>query len=417
MSIGADPIAPRQNPVTELAVLGVLIVGLFAGLIWLTGLAGVEETPESAGSSLSAGRRGTLALYRWLGRSGFDVRRVQGGEQFPPDADTLFMVDPNSDFPEGQAGSVREWVERGNTLVLAVSRRAGEPSTDLLGTHPMLRELGIGLAVSTRYTNTVAPAQPFFNNPPVRQVTMPGAYHLELPTDATVLASTRDDDGNRLPMVAMLRVGEGQVFVFSSDYALSNDGIRDLDNGDFVYNIVQMAGGKRVAFDEAHHGLSVDGDLLALLTGNPWGWALIYGALLLGIYFWWSARRLGPPLPVPTPDRRRPTSDYVTSVASLFRRARKPGYAAERYLRFFKRTLSRHAELDPYLTDSRFVQALQERGRHAFNPAEMLRAIERLRQLEGGGASASEQVEFETLKAIREAERVRKEALGQPGET
>ena len=132
--------------------------------------------------------------------------------------------------------------------------------------------------------------------------------------------------------------------------------------------------------------------------------------LLSGLYVLWSARRLGPPLPVPRPDQRRPTSDYVTSVAGLFRRARKPGYAAERYLQFFKRTLSRHAELDPYLTDARFVQSLAERGRHAFNPDEMLRAIERLRRLEGTGEGSRppEGVEVETLKAIREAEKVRR---------
>ena len=107
----------------------------------------------------------------------------------------------------------------------------------------------------------------------------------------------------------------------------------------------------------------------------------------------------------------------MTSVASLFRRARKPGYAAERYLQFFKRTLSRHAELDPYLTDARFVQSLTDRGRHTFNPEEMLRAIERLRLLEGTGEGSrpSDSAEVETLKAIREAERVRREALGLRG--
>jgi hypothetical protein len=105
----------------------------------------------------------------------------------------------------------------------------------------------------------------------------------------------------------------------------------------------------------------------------------------------------------------------VTSVARLFRRARKPGYAAERYLRFLKRTLSRHAELDPYLTDANFVRSLGERGRHDFNQEEMLRAIERLRDLEGN-ASGNEATEMEALRALREAERVRLEALGLPQE-
>ena len=101
----------------------------------------------------------------------------------------------------------------------------------------------------------------------------------------------------------------------------------------------------------------------------------------------------------------------MRSVASLFRRARKPGYAAERYLQFFKRTLSRHAELDPFLTDARFVQSLSERGRYPFNQDEMLHVIERLRKLEGGG-TMSESVEAEALSAIREAEKVRRQALG-----
>ena len=133
----------------------------------------------------------------------------------------------------------------------------------------------------------------------------------------------------------MMKVGNGKVFVLSSDFPLSNEGLGSADNGAFVYNLLQT-GGKRVSFDETHHGESAGGDLVGLLTGTPWGLALLYGTVLGALYVVWSARRLGPPIPVLPPDRRRPTSDYVTAVAGLFRRARKPGYAAERYLQFFK---------------------------------------------------------------------------------
>ncbi|HET6262179.1 MAG TPA: DUF4350 domain-containing protein [Chloroflexia bacterium] len=411
-----EPSRQGTGTLGELAVLGVSVVVLFAGLIWLVGLQGTADTPESAGSSQSAGRRGTLALYRWLERSGFDVSRVVGGEQFPPRVDTLIMVNPNDDFPQGQAGSVRRWVEEGHTLILALGSRNGDLSTIIGGRHPMLRELGIDLDLSPGYSSTVPLSQPLFSRPPVSRIRMPGVFKLELPVrDTVVLASSSNEDGSRAHLAAMLKLGEGRVFVLASDYPLNNEGLREEDNGAFVYNMAQMAGGRRVAFDEAHHGQSVGGDLVALFTNNPWGWALIYGALLTGAYVFWSARRLGPPLPVRSPDQRRPTSDYVTSVADLFRRARKPGYAAERYLQFFKRTLSRHAALDPTLTDSRFVQSLSERGRHAFNMEDMLRAVERLRRLEGE-ATAGEGVELETLKAIREAERVRQEALGLRGD-
>ena len=392
--------------------LGISVLVLLVGLLWLVGFEGVTDTPESVGSSLSAGKRGTSALYEWLGRAGFDVDRVSSGQSFPPGSGTLIMVNPNADFPEGQAGSVVRWLEEGHTLILATGQRNSDISSGLGGAHPMLRELGIDLDFHGEFTDTVLLSQPLLDDPPVGSVKLPGVWSLAFPvSDTVVLASSRDSDGNRLPLVALLRVGAGRVFVMSSDFPMSNEGIREESNGAFIYNLVRAAGERRVVFDETHHGEGVGGDLVALLTGSPWGWALLYGVALVGIYLLWSGRRLGPALPVWTPDQRRPTSDYVRSVAALFRRARKPGWAAEHYLQFLKRTLSKHAELDPYLTDRRFVQSLAERGRHTFDQANMEQAIERLRRLEGGG-SASETVEAETLAAIRDAEKVRREALG-----
>ncbi|MDQ3927862.1 MAG: DUF4350 domain-containing protein [Chloroflexota bacterium] len=401
---------------SDLVIIAVTFLALFAVLLWLFGSQGVDEPPESVGSSHSTGPRGTLALYRWLERSGFEVSRTERGDTFPPDADTLIMVNPNNDFPTGQAGTVRRWVEEGNTLVLALGGNLYDASIGLGDKHPMLREFEIDVTPSYFFTDTVPMSQPAFGRPPVVQVGMPGSVVLALPLTGTVpLVTTTDAGGDRLPLAALMRVGEGRVFLLSTQFPLTNEGIREPGNGAFAYNMVQMAGGTRVSFDEAHHGATTGGDLVALLTSTPWGWALIYGAALGAIYFIWSARRLGPPLPVLTPDQRRPTSEYVTSVARLFRRARKPGYAAERYLRFLRRTLSRHAELDPYLTDSNFVSALGERGRHQFNQEEMLRAIQHLRDLEGN-ASGNEATEMAALRALREAERVRLEALGGRGE-
>ncbi|HEY0068478.1 MAG TPA: DUF4350 domain-containing protein [Chloroflexia bacterium] len=397
---------------SDIAIIAVTFLGLFAVLIWLVGSQGVEDTPENFGSSHSSGPRGTLALYRWLERTGFEVSRTERGDRFPPEADTLIMVNPNNDFPTGQAGTVRRWVEEGHTLVLTL----GGASIGLGDKHPMLREFGFDVIYTSFFTDTVPMSQPMFGRPSVVQVGMPGSVVLALPLTNTVpLATTTDYTGDRVPLAAMMRVGQGRVFLLSSQFPLTNEGIREPGNGAFAYNMLQMAAGNRVTFDEAHHGESTGGDLVALLTSTPWGLALIYGAVLGAIYFIWSARRLGPPLPVLAPDQRRPTSEYVTSVARLFRRARKPGYAAERYLRFLKRTLSRHAELDPYLTDTNFVRSLGERGRHDFNQEEMLRAIQQLRDLEGN-ASGNEATEEAALRALRDAERVRLEALGIRGD-
>ncbi|MDQ6694728.1 MAG: DUF4350 domain-containing protein [Chloroflexota bacterium] len=391
----------RDGRLGDLAIIGLVVLGLFAALFWMLGSQGIAEPPEQWGSSLSAGPKGALALYTWLQQSGFEVSRVQGGEAFPPQADTLVIINPSGSFPKGQTGSLRDWVERGGTLIFANE-----------GDHALLDELGFSTRYSGSYTNTVPMSQPLFANPAVARVKVPAAEGLQVPVSNTVvLASSKDESGERVALAAMVKIGVGRAFLLSSDYPLTNEGIQQESNGAFIYNMAQLAGGRRVAFDEVHHGQSVGGDLLGLMTSTSWGWALIYGVGTLAIYTVWSARRLGPPLPVPTPDRRRPTSDYVKSVAGLFRRARKPGYAAECYLRYFKGTLSRYAELDPYLTDEQFVRSLGERGRHVFNQEAMVRSIEKLRGLEGNTVGG-EATEVETLKAIRAAENSRREALG-----
>lgn len=413
--IGGVPAPQSRSRMGEISVLALAALLLVAGMIWIAGMQQTVDTPESVGSSVSAGRRGALALYRWLDQAGFEVERVGAGADFPPSEGTMLSLNPNTDWPEGQAGLLREWVERGNTLIVATGQNGGDQSVDPSGTHPLLREFGLGLNYAFDYTSTVPLAQPLFADPPVDRVKFAGVMQLALPVTGTTVLVSSDEGGRRVPLAAMMRVGDGALYIMSSDHLTNNSGIREESNGAFVYNLVQMAGNRRVYFDEAHHGVSEGGDLLGLLTSTPWGWALVYAGVLAGAYYLWSARRLGPPLPVATPDRRRPTSDYVRSVASLFRRARKPGWAAERYLQYFKRTLAAHAELDPFLTDERFVQALTERGRHTFPQADMLRAIERLRQLEGAG-TGSETTEQQTLAAIRDAERVRRQALGLPGQ-
>jgi hypothetical protein len=335
---------------------------------------------------------------------------VTGSDHFPPDADVLFMVNPGGDFPAGQASSIRRWVEEGNNLVLTLGQSLGDISAGFADRHPMLRELDIEYTFSGFYSATVPVAQPLFIDPPVARVVMPGAYSLQLPPEAVVLAATRSESGDRLPLAAMLPVGGGRVFVLSTDFPMSNAGLREADNGAFAYNLARMGAGNRVAFDEVHHGLSSGGDLIGLLTSTPWGWALVYASALFAAYVVWSARRLGPPLPVWKPDQRRPTSDYVRSVARLFRRARKPDYAARQYEHYFKRSLSRHAALDPNLADEQFVALLSERGRYPVDPTRMSQSLRDLRRIEfvGGGRS----VEDEALEAIRDAEKVRREALG-----
>ena len=171
-----------RSRVGEIAIIGVMAIALFAIFIWLSGSGGTQDTAASSGSSNSEGPRGTLALYRWLQKSGFEVSRAGPNDAFPPDADTLVMVNPTADFGTGQAADVKRWVEEGHTLVLAAS---GLANSNLLGGHPMLKELGVDLQFSQGFTTTVPVAQPIFPYAGVGSVKMPGLYTLSLPLTGT----------------------------------------------------------------------------------------------------------------------------------------------------------------------------------------------------------------------------------------
>jgi hypothetical protein len=195
----------------EISVLALAALLLVAGMIWIAGLQETPETPESVGSSVSASPRGALALYRWLDRAGFEVERVGAGDDFPPGEGTMLSLNPNTDWPEGQAGLVRGWVERGNTLIMATGQNGGDQSVVPSGMHPLLREFGIGLEYAFNYTSTVSPAQPLFADPPVDRVKFEGIMQLSLPVTGTTVLVSSDDEGQRVPLAAMVRVGAGSL--------------------------------------------------------------------------------------------------------------------------------------------------------------------------------------------------------------
>ena len=71
--IGGVPAPQNRSRTGEITVIVLAALLLVAGMIWIAGMQEEMETPESVGSSVSSGRRGALALYRWLERAGFDV--------------------------------------------------------------------------------------------------------------------------------------------------------------------------------------------------------------------------------------------------------------------------------------------------------------------------------------------------------
>ena len=72
--------------------------------------------------------------------------------------------------------------------------------------------------------------------------------------------------------------------------SLARGGMRDV----LLSLLAGHSNARRVAFDEYHHGLVRDSDLMSSVRSNPWGWAALYAAAATLLFITWGGRRFGP---------------------------------------------------------------------------------------------------------------------------
>ncbi len=320
----------RRGDILLFAGLLVLLLGI--ALIAVAGgtTGGGQDTLQ--GSSVSAAPGGTLALYRWLTDAGYPVRRLMGTERWADalrDTDLLLILNPQSNFTPDQLAALDRWLDAGGVLVATVEGTGG-------ALNPLTSRLGAGLSpLLPAVVGSFVPHEPLWSAPPVHQVAVQAGWQLDLHgTGATTLVSAGAG-----PLLVVQAHGAGRVVLLSTTYPFTNAGLPAADNRWLAWNLVGSAAGRRIAFDELHHGYTGD-DLRTLLTSRPWGWALIYagGVAVLGLLL--IGRRLGPPLPLPTVGARRGAADYVAALAGLFGRAERTDWVADHYRADLRRALA-----------------------------------------------------------------------------
>jgi hypothetical protein len=335
-------------------------------------------------SSHSAAPGGTLGLYLWLEELGFQTVRIENQAFAVPDeARLLFVHSPIEAITANEANSILEWVERGNTLY--VSDEA------LFSENELFQELDARLEFGS-FRDMVTPTQPIAD-----------AEIGELQADArSVIGMDRDDfvsyaDGDGNSLLVRLEHGAGTIWLSGAPELLTNEALRDEDNAKFAAAMVgELESGSVIAFDEYHLGLKSEeeGGLGAVIYNSPWGWGLILAGLILFGYLVLNGQRFGRVLPMPRALGRRSPSEYVTSMANLFRRANKRGMVLNHYRHSLKRRLGRPYHLNPELDDGRFIEML-ERLRPELNRNELTRILNSLRK--------SDTSESELVKTVEQS--------------
>jgi len=182
---------------------------------------------------------------------------------------------------------------------------------------------------------------------------------------------------------AYSRWGKGGVLALASSWSLSNEGIGRDDNIVLLLNALRYrnpAGGT-VTFSEYHHGYGRAPGIWSLFdTPTRLGIAQVGLAFLLLLFA--VSRRFGAPVPLREGVRQR--SEYLSSMASLLRRAHATDAARRELERKFREDITCALGLPSDADTSSIVEAA---GRTHSDKAERLRLLLTDRS---GGASEGE---------------------------
>jgi hypothetical protein len=342
----------RRSALTPFALLAALLAVLIAVAVAATPPRSDDEDP----SSTASGRAGTLALYEWLADLGYAVHRVDSSFDLG-NSDVLVSAAPLdvNPYSDADAATLEEFLRGGGEAIVAVD----DPST----VQALLQPLGVGAAASDAVA--AAPSQPFPGSSAVASVPLAepgGLFSVWSFTGGSALVPLLGPSA--APLAVALRVGAGRLVLLGSELPLSNEGLRRGDSAALVLGLLELARGRRVAFDEVHHLPALgSGDYgLSAVVQAPLLAAVVLAVAVVLLWLASQGRRLGRPLPWRDPTRVPSVLEHVDSVGRLLARSRSRGAVAERYAEELKLRLGRAAGVDPRLADSDFAAALSGFG-------------------------------------------------------
>jgi len=333
----------------------ILSILLFALFIIIVGLQ--APTAEIQPYDLdSPDGSGLLALRLWLEEMDYDVQRT-GQQQFELGAehDLLFIYPNQALFTEEEAAYLHEWVQAGSTAVIV-----GPSSFDsaLLKQFEVYdsRVDGLGLEV--------AQAQPLLPDDEVQgyQIGPMSTVNLEDNDRAVAILQADKDQATAAAQV----VGQGLVWHLSYEHDLTNGQLRDEELTNLVLPLLRDVPASGTVLFDTYHLLgpiaSADPAINSLrewLYGTPFGWATLFGILTYLGYLVLQGRRLGPPLPEVSAERKREAAEYVEAMAQLHQRTGQRTSIADYQKQRLKIGIGRALHVRPDLEDTIFVETLQ----------------------------------------------------------
>ena len=319
----------------------IVLIGAIALSLFLQ----IDPLIRADGSTMNNGRSGTQHLYNWLNDLGYSAQPTLTDELQPTAQDhILFILAPDLSFSQWEQQTLDRWIMNGGTLILV---QDNSRPRELLRMFDMASRWQFPMI---RLSNLVLPT---LNWPFVGTVDLRASRRIEMDC-GQMAVHIGDCDA---PLLVSFGRGQGQVYVMSTLYPFTNDGLENGRNAQFVRNLVQLNAtpGSRILFDEVHHQ-----GVTFWLVQTPAGWALMLLFLLLLAYGLQSNQRFGKARPTLIHDEpeRRDTATFINHMAAAQKELDQNLRVRNHYWQRLKRKLARRYSTDPQLPDELFFAEL-----------------------------------------------------------
>jgi len=306
-------------------------------------------------------------LSLWLEQSGFKVQQVLSNPMKFGEVRALFVLNPLYPYTDEEAGRIREWVENGNTLIVA-------------GSYPfiingLLDVFDSSLRYLPNSTPLLSPSLPTLNSPPVQLINAEASYVIDTSRSDIVSHIASGED----KLLISFQQGDGTVWVSGTIQPFTNQGLGDEGSARLILNfLAHLPEGSTIGFDEARHGFQeASASLSGWLVSSPAGWGILSALVLTMTFLALRGRRFGRPVPIPEERLRREPVEYIRAMANLFRRSGQRGEMLKHYGNQLRRRLSERYAVDPRLQDDELVKTIAYRDAN-MDPAALRGLLGRL---------------------------------------
>jgi len=393
--------------------LGVVILAYFGSRLRVT-----YRTPLS-GCASDHGTGGASGVVRWAARIGIPVQLLEvpiweasQALREPAGNCVLTMGDGpwspvSEDLEPAHWQSTRDWLSRGNTLIVVTTAPDALPRVLRQDLVPSTLREAAALSGSLAAESASLIGQRSVDNRPetteapvtsggVLTVDRKGPRWIASPTPAPGPGASRTDrppiaqdtdparwqlaGDQRGGVLYRIPVGHGAVHVLLDGFAWTNTG---LDHGDNARVLAQLLGrairGGVLAFDEYRHGHGRAESFLTYLLKLPGSSVLMWLAAVWAMLYIYGRNVRLKPVEAYVEQDRRTSQEYVDAVAQLYERARAAPLVVEAVARRL-RQLSRSRAEHPSSVEE-LLQRAENYTQAGERPASPIAAIYLVQQL------------------------------------